>query len=273
MNDREYIPGPVTAAVVLGSSLFLIGQVLITLIVVPLIVISIVLPYRWRFSLVLLWVRFNQWWLATTCGLRHEVEGIENIPADPTVILSKHQSAWETLTLQLYFAPQVWVLKRELFWLPVFGWGLAAMRPIAIDRGAGKEAMDQVVSQGKQRLGDRIWVVIFPEGTRVAPGAKRRYKLGGATLAASAGVPVLPVAHNSGDFWPRKSFIKRPGVIRLVIGEPIAGAGRSPAEINRRAEEWIEATVARLRAPYAGTAGAAVQPGSASDPAAPATTD
>jgi len=257
MNASRYIPGPVNCAVAARSAAFLSGQILTTLVVAPLVLLALVLPYRWRCALVAVWVRCNLWWLAFTCDLRHEVEGLEHIPADPTVILCKHQSAWETISLQLYFAPQVWVLKRELFWLPLFGWALAAMRPIAIDRGAGKAAMQQVVDQGRDRLASRIWVVVFPEGTRVAAGARRRYKLGGATLAVHAGVPVVPVAHNAGDFWPRKSFIKRAGTIRLAIGAPIASAGRSPAEVNRLAEQWIEQTVERLREPYTSSDGTA----------------
>jgi len=252
MPADPYRPGPATAGLAVRSALLLAGQVVSTVIFAPLLILGMALPYRWRFALTTCWVHFNQWWLAFTCGLRHEVEGLENVPEQAGVVLCKHQSAWETITLHLYFAPQVWVVKRELLRLPFFGWGLAALRAIAIDRSAGKNAMVQIVEQGRARLEDGIWVVVFPEGTRVAPGRRRRYKLGGAVLAEQTGRPVVPVAHNSGDFWPRRSFIKRPGIIRLVIGAPIETAGRSAAEINRLAEHWIEETVARLRAPYAG---------------------
>jgi len=251
MDDDPYTPSPIDARVVIGSLLFLLGQIVITLTVASLVALSWPLPYRVRWALGMVWIRLTQRWLVITCQLRYEVEGVENIPDTPCVVLSKHQSAWETIHLHNYFAPQVWVVKRELLWLPIFGWGLAALKPIAIDRRAGKFAMQKVVEQGRARLADRLWVVVFPEGTRVAPGERRRYKLGGAALAERTGARVVPVAHNSGAFWPRKSFLKRRGVIRLVIGPPIESKGRSASEINRLAETWIEDTMERLRAPYA----------------------
>lgn len=238
----------VTARVVVGSTLFAIGQALATVVFAPIAILAIVLPYRWRYHTVIQWCHLNIWWLGLTCGLRHRVTGLENIPDRPTVILSKHESAWETIALNRYFAPQCWVLKRELLKLPFFGWGLATLRPIAIDRSAGASAAHQIIEQGTQRLADAVWVVIFPEGTRVAPGQKRRYKLGGAILAEHTRTDVVPVAHNSGDYWPRNSFYKFPGTIELVIGEPFATEGMNASQINRKAEAWIEATVAELRA-------------------------
>ncbi|MCA8967724.1 MAG: 1-acyl-sn-glycerol-3-phosphate acyltransferase, partial [Planctomycetes bacterium] len=181
-----------------------------------------------------------------TCGLTFEVLGLENVPAEPAVVLCKHQSAWETLGLQLVFSPQVWVLKRELLWIPFFGWGLAMMRPIAIDRSAGRRAVEQVVEQGRERLESGNFVVVFPEGTRVPPGYKRRYKQGGATLAQRSGRAVVPVAVNSGEYWPRNSFLKHPGRITMVVGPPIDTTGLGSAQINARAEAWIEDTVARI---------------------------
>lgn len=237
---------PVTPLLVVRSSLFFIGLALATLVIAPVVIVGFALPYRARYAIVYQWTVFNTWWLNVTCGLTHMVEGKEHIPAKPAIVLCKHQSAWETINLQHYFYPQVWVLKRELLRLPVFGWGLAMMRPIAIDRGAGRDAMTQVLEQGARRLESGCWVVIFPEGTRVAPGTKRRYKLGGATLAEKTGVPVIPVAHDAGLYWPRKSFIKFPGVIQLVIGPPIESRGKTASEINSEAEAWIEATVTRL---------------------------
>ena len=153
----------------------------------------------------------------------------------------------ETLALQRYFTPQVWVIKRELLWIPFFGWGLATLRPIAIDRRAGREALGQILSQGRARLDDGCWVVIFPEGTRMAPGEWRRYRQGGALLAADTGYPVLPVAHDAGDYWPRNGFIKRPGTIQLAIGPLVETAGQSAAEINERAEAWIHGAVDDMR--------------------------
>ena len=237
---------PVTPVLVVRSALFFCGQVFITIVIAPFVMLAFALPYRIRYRIVYQWTIFNTWWLGVTCGLTHEVEGRENIPAKPCIVLCKHQSAWETINLQHYFSPQVWVLKRELLRLPIFGWALAMLRPIAIDRGAGRDAMSQVLEQGARRLESGCWVVIFPEGTRVPVGTKRRYKPGGATLAEKTGVPVVPVAHNAGLFWPRNSFIKYPGKVRLVIGPIIETHGKSAAEINRAAEEWIEATVGRL---------------------------
>ena len=233
---------------VLRSGLFALGQAILTLLFSPIAVAALVLPYRTRYRVVMQWTRLNIGWLGITCGLRHRVEGLQNIPDRASVVLCKHQSAWETLILPRYFSPQTWVLKRELLRIPFFGWGLATLRPIAIDRGAGRSALDQVLESGRQRLEEGIWVMVFPEGTRVAPGKRRRYRPGGAILAAKTGRAVVPVAHNAGDYWPRRGFLKRPGTIRLVIGEAIESEGLSAAEINARAEEWIEATVRELRA-------------------------
>lgn len=238
----------VTFRVLLGSTAFALGQVVATLIFAPIAILAMALPYRWRYYAVIQWTHVNVWWLGITCGLRHEVVGKENIPTKPTIILSKHQSAWETIALPRYFSPQCWVLKRELLKVPFFGWGLATLRPIAIDRSGGMSAAQQVIEQGEERLAEGLWVVIFPEGTRVPPGQKRRYKLGGAILAEHAQVPVVPVAHNSGDYWPRNSFFKYPGTIKLVIGRPFDTTGLKATEINRRAQDWIEPQVAELRA-------------------------
>ncbi len=172
--------------------------------------------------------------------------GLENLPNTPSVILSKHQSAWETIAFQTIFPPQAWVLKRELLWIPFFGWGLAATRPIAIDRSQGVRALDSVVKQGIQRIEEGRWVVVFPEGTRTAPGEKGRYNPGGAMLASKAQVPVVPVAHNAGEFWPRRGFIKKPGTITVSIGPPIETKGRKAKQINAEAEAWTENEVEQL---------------------------
>jgi 1-acyl-sn-glycerol-3-phosphate acyltransferase len=179
-------------------------------------------------------------------GIRRRVIGIENLPAEPAVILSKHQSAWETLAFQEIFPPLCFVLKRELLRVPFFGWGLAQMSMIAIDRAAGKDALAQVVEQGNARMREGFWVVVFPEGTRVAPGTSRRYKIGGAWLAAHTGAKVVPVAHNAGEFWPRNALIKRPGEVVVSIGPPIEAAGREPDEVNAEAQAWIEGEMRRL---------------------------
>ena len=238
---------PVTAGVVVGSSLFALGLVCSTLLFTPIALASTLVPYRLRWRVVTQWSRFNLFWLSLTCGVHSEVDGLDNVPAEPTVILAKHESAWETLAMQRWFAPQVWVLKRELLRIPFFGWGLATMRPIAIDRSAGLSAFEQMLEQGRDRLASGCWVVVFPEGTRVPPGARRKFKRGGALLAVHTGRPVIPVAHNAGDCWPRNSFLKYPGTIRVVIGEPIETTGRTAVEVNRAAEQWIGDTVERIR--------------------------
>jgi len=200
-----------------------------------------------RYRFISQWARFHIWLLKVLCGLRYRVEGREHLPHGRTaVVLAKHQSSWETLAFQQIFPPQVWVLKQELLWVPFFGWGLALLDPIAIDRGAGRKAVQQIIEQGRQRLESGRWVVVFPEGTRVAPGTRKRYAMGGAILAAETGYPVVPVAHNAGSFWPRRGFRKRPGTIRVVIGPVIDSHGRSAEEIRRQAEEWIENTMAGL---------------------------
>ena len=168
------------------------------------------------------------------------------MPTEPSVVMAKHQSAWETVGLQAIFPPLVFVFKKELLRVPFFGWGLAAMKMISIDRGAGKDALRQVVDQGRDRLDAGFWVVIFPEGTRVAPGQKRRYKPGGAHLAVQTGVRVVPVAHDAGEVWGKNAFLKSPGLITVSIGPAIDSKGKSEADINRLVEAWIEAEMHRL---------------------------
>ncbi len=180
------------------------------------------------------------------CGVHYRVLGIENIPKTPSIVLSKHQSAWETLAFQQIFPAQVWVLKKELLHIPFFGWGLAMTSPIAINRSSGRAALKQIVQQGKDRLKQGLWIVIFPEGTRIVPGKKGKYGIGGAWLATHTGVSVVPVAHNAGELWGKNSFIKRPGTITVSIGAPIDPAGMKASELNARVEEWIELEVVRI---------------------------
>lgn len=232
----------------LGSLLFLLGQIITA---VPYSVVAIAvfpLPPVTRSRLISGWARIVVWWLKITCGITHSVSGLEHLPAEPCVILSKHQSAWETIAFQVIFPPQTWVLKRELLWIPLFGWALAASRPIAIDRGVGVKALERVVKHGVNRIRDGRYVIVFPEGTRVRAGDKERYSPGGAMLAVKAGVPVVPVAHNAGEYWPRRGFLKRRGVIRVVVGPQIATIGRRPRQITAQAEAWIEATMKDLAA-------------------------
>lgn len=235
-----------TVGLILRSSLFTTGLLLSTVLYAPLTLLTFPFGYLQRYRFVTQWSRFNLWWLGVTCRLKYEIEGLENIPDRPAVVLVKHQSAWETLALQRLFVPQVWVVKRELLWIPFFGWGLAMLRPIAVNRRAGHRAVKEVVEQGRRRLQAGCSVIVFPEGTRVAPGERRRYLPGGALLAKRSGYPVIPVAHNAGQFWPRRGFIKRPGSISLVIGPAIDTAGRETAEVNHMVEQWIEEQVVRL---------------------------
>jgi 1-acyl-sn-glycerol-3-phosphate acyltransferase len=209
-------------------------------------VLSLPFPFRFRYKVISQWAISNLWLLKVICNVRYEVEGEQNIPDKACIIMAKHQSTWETLALQAIFPPQVWVLKRELLWIPFFGWGLAALNPIAIDRGAGRKALSQVVEQGKQRLKSGSWVVIFPEGTRIETGKIGRFGIGGAQLAIQSEACVVPVAHDAGKSWPRKGFIKYPGVIKLVIGEMIDSKGMSASEVNEKVYQWMEAQMTQL---------------------------
>ena len=228
------------------SILFNLVMWLSVLIYAPLMLPTALLPFPARYRLIRQWARFQVFLLKTLCGLDYRVEGREHLPENAAVIMSKHQSAWETIAFQEIFPQQTWVLKRELMWIPLFGWALALLRPIAIDRNAGRRAIEQVIEQGRDRLKSGIWVVVFPEGTRVAPGTRRRYGIGGAVLAAETGYPVVPVAHNAGSFWPRRGFLKSPGTVRVVIGPVIDPYGKSAEEIRQLVEEWIEGAMADL---------------------------
>ena len=198
------------------------------------------LPRMLRYRIISGWSRLVVVLARQILGIGWRIEGGENLPAQPAVILAKHQSAWETMAFQLIFPPQVHVLKRELLWIPFFGWGLALMSPIAIDRSRGFAALRKLARRGRERLGQGFWVVVFPEGTRVAPGERRAYQLGGAWLAAASGAPVVPVAHNAGLLWPRNAFVKRAGTVTVRIGPVIESADRDPKTINDLAEAWIE---------------------------------
>jgi 1-acyl-sn-glycerol-3-phosphate acyltransferase len=230
----------------LRSLLFMVLLALLTPPFVLCLVLLFWLPARTRRRFVMIWVDGAMWLIEHLLRIDFRVVGAENIPRVPCVILSKHQSAWETIVLQRIFSWTSYVYKRELHWLPFFGWGLALMPFVAIDRGAGKEALTRLATRGKQRLGEGYSVIVFPEGTRVAPGAKKRYKIGGAYLAAQSGAPAVPVALNSGEFWRRQAFIKHPGRITVSIGPAIDPAGLAPEEINSRVEAWIESEMRRI---------------------------
>ena len=232
--------------IVLRSLLFTLALVAVTPPYSVIALASFPLPAQARWRVISGWARIMMWLAKTIAGISYRVEGLEHLPKAPAIILAKHQSAWETLAFQLIFPPQVQVLKRELLWIPFFGWGLALMSPIAIDRGRGTGALRRMAERGAQRIAQGFWIVIFPEGTRVSPGKRSKYHVGGAWLACRLGTPVIPVAHNAGLYWGKNDFIKRPGEIKVQIGAPIYPAGLSPQALNARAEEWIEARMVDL---------------------------
>lgn len=232
----------------LRSCIFALIQLVITPVFAFISLLTFPLSRLTRYRVITTWSRLITRAATTVCGVRYRVIGAENIPREPCVILCKHQSAWETLALQTIFPPQVWVMKRELLWIPFFGWGLAMLSPIAINRGSGSKALRQMAEQGRERLDAGFFIVIFPEGTRVAPGQRAAYHPGGAWLTVKTGALALPVAHNAGECWRKNAFIKQPGLITVSIGKPISPTGLSAAELNKRVEDWIESEMPRLSA-------------------------
>lgn len=231
----------------LRSLLFSIGLITSLLIYAPLsLPMRLVLPYYYYYHLMTGWGKFVVWWLKVTCRIGYHIHGLENIPTRTAIVLCKHQSAWETFALQVFLPMQAWVLKKELLWIPFFGWALASTKPIPIDRNQPLTALKKILQLGRQRLAENIWVVIFPEGTRVAPDEKKPYAISGALLAVKTQHPIVPIAHNAGSFWPKRGFIKRPGTIQVSIGSIIEPQGKTAQEINQLAETWIETEVERL---------------------------
>lgn len=198
------------------------------------------LPYRMRNAVVMLWVHHTLWWLEVICNLRYEADGLENLPDHACIVMSNHQSTWETLALNKLLPPLVWVVKRELMYVPFFGWALALLEPIALNRGTGRDAITQFLKQGREKLQKGRWILVFPEGTRVPPGEIRRFKLGGAIVASETGTPVIPVAHNAGYFWRRRGFLKLSGTVRISIGPPIETRDKKPEQVAAEAQEWIK---------------------------------
>ena len=204
--------------------------------------IGLLMPYQmrqnvatWANAIIIKWLNFS-------CGITLQIDGLENLPDTPCVVLSKHQSGWETFYLQRLLRPVSTILKKELFWIPFFGWGLYFMRPIAIDRSNPREAMKQILTQGKQRLAQGNNVLIYPEGTRTPVEQVGNYGRSGAALAIAAGVPVLPIAQNAGYCWPAHKFIKWPGRIHMVIGVPIDTTGTDSRQLTEQVKGWIEST-------------------------------
>lgn len=201
------------------------------------------LPALWRYYLITSWSHFFIWWAKVSCGLKYQVIGRENIPTEPCVILCNHQSTWETIFMQVLLPPQSWVLKRELLFIPFFGWGLALLKPIAIDRKS-QSAVTATLQQGKERLTEGRYVIFYPEGTRVPVGVKHKFSRTGAALAIAAGKPVVPIAHNAGNFWPRGPWIKKSGTITIAIGAKIFND--DPSTVTSIAQEWIDVAKSQM---------------------------
>jgi 1-acyl-sn-glycerol-3-phosphate acyltransferase len=231
---------------ILRSLLFYTGQIISTILIAPIGIIAFPLDFKKRYYLITRWAVFNLWWLKICCNITYEIKGKDNIPGKPCIVMSKHQSAFETLALQQIFIPQVWILKKELLQIPIYGWGLASMQPIAINRDSTIKSFRQIADQGCERLQKGYWVIIFPEGTRVAPNKKKKYLPGGGMLAEKSGAQVVPVAHNAGRLWPRNSMIKKPGLITIKIGPVIESENKSAKEITNEVENWIEKEVGEL---------------------------
>ena len=233
----------------LRSILFLLFQAVVTPFYALVFFLFFWLPRVPRYRIARHWCRVNLWAVRWLCGIRWNVVGHDNIPATPHVVMSKHSSTFETLALNLYFPPLAFVAKKELLSIPFFGWGFALASPITIDRKAGATAMQQIVTQGRERLAQGFWIVIYPEGTRIRAGTRAHYKTGGARLAIDLPAPVLPVAHNAGYLWPKGLLGKKPGTITLSIGPSMSPQGKDAMQFTGEIETWIEHEVARLGAP------------------------
>jgi 1-acyl-sn-glycerol-3-phosphate acyltransferase len=228
------------------SVIFAFLQTMLTIVFSIVALFSFPFSAHARYRLITGYNHLVIWVARWVLGIRYVVQGAENLPSQPAIILAKHQSAWETVAFLFLFPPVAPVIKQELLNVPFFGWAFRLLSPIAIDRGAGREALKQIVVQGRQKLAQGFWVLVFPEGTRVAPGEKGKYGIGGGWLAAETGTPIVPVAHNAGEVWPKNAFIKRPGTVTVSIGPVIDVHGRSAAELTRAVEAWIETEMTRL---------------------------
>lgn len=204
------------------------------------------LPGKLSYRVAVAWAGSVLSLLKVLCSLDYVVDGAEHLERDNCIVLLKHSSSWETIAQFKIFPRQTWVMKRELLWAPILGWVLRGLQPIAIDRKAGRAAVEQVITQGRDRLEHGYWVMIFPEGTRVKPGQVKRYGISGALLGIASGRPIIPVAHNAGEFWPRRGWLKRPGTIRLIIGAPIQTTGRDPRDLTDEVQRWIESTISAM---------------------------
>ncbi|HEY0584625.1 MAG TPA: lysophospholipid acyltransferase family protein [Pseudoduganella sp.] len=239
----------------LRSALFMVLMVIATIIWSGVCMLAAPLPYNKRYFVTSRWNVFIVWCAKWICGINYQFKGYENFPDAPAIILSKHQSAWETIFLLANLPrPLVFVFKKEILYIPFFGWGIALLRMIPIDRKQGKNAFKSVVAHGKRRLKDGQWIIMFPEGTRIPVGQQGKYKSGGTRLAVETGAVVVPIALNSGECWPKNSFIKKPGTVTVSVGKPISSEGKSPDELMEQVEQWIESEM-RVISPHAYSAG------------------
>ncbi|MTW10349.1 1-acyl-sn-glycerol-3-phosphate acyltransferase [Pseudoduganella eburnea] len=239
----------------LRSTLFMILMVVATVIWSGVCMLAAPLPYNKRYFVTSRWNVFIVWCAKWICGINYQFKGYENFPDSPAIILSKHQSAWETIFLLANLPrPLVFVFKKEILYIPFFGWGIALLRMIPIDRKQGKNAFKSVVAHGKRRLKDGQWIIMFPEGTRIPVGQAGKYKSGGTRLAIETGAVVVPIALNSGECWPKNSFIKKPGTVTVSVGKPISSEGKTPDELMEQVEQWIESEM-RVISPHAYSAG------------------
>lgn len=232
---------------VLQAILFYFGFITSTILyTLPCILVRI-LPYRWCFAFVSSWCTFNVHWARITCGIKYKITGLENIPEQACVIMSNHQSTWETLAYPSIFPTLTWVIKKELLYVPFFGWGIASVQPIALDRKQGKKSIRQLIEDGKKKLALGRYLLIFPEGTRIPYEESRPLKAGGFVLAKEANASILPVAHDAGRLWPRNGFLKKPGTIHVHIGKPIAVDKLSSEELRNQYSEWLSEKRAELK--------------------------
>ncbi len=222
----------------LRSLLYFLGSTIVLVLLTTIVLMLFFTPVKVRYAILVNWSKFCIWWLRMTLNIKLEVMGKENIPTTPCVIISNHQSTWETIGLQQVFPHQTWVLKRELLLIPVFGWALAMLKPIIINRGEKFKALKKVIKQGADRINEKIFVVVFPEGTRQPYGKLGEYQKGGISIAKNTGCEILPVYHNAGRAWPKGGFIKYPNTITVVIGKPISVAGKSATVLIKETRDW-----------------------------------
>src|SRR5947199_8425064 len=239
----------------LRSLFFALFQLIVTPIYAILVLLAFWLPPVPRFKFITGWCLINLWAARWICGIKHRIIGAQNIPpaSTPHIVMSKHSSTWETLALNFLFPPLAFVAKKELLSIPFFGWAFMLASPITIDRKAGMDAMQQIAGQGRERLRQGFWIVVYPEGTRIRAGTRARYKTGGARLAIALGVPIVPVAHNAGYLWPKGVLGKRSGTVTVSIGPPIRPEGKDMQRLTDEVETWLEDEVARLGNPLGQT--------------------